>query len=165
MQIRMKHALLFIAAVASVGAVAFTVSHTRVEASQPPASAAAPRAAVALVKRAPVSNKLTVAGEFLPYQEVELHAKVSGYIRKINVDIGDHVRAGQVLAVLEVPELNAQVAGADASVRHSQDEILRARHEVSRAEAADAARPIQKADTVAEMGPVFSELRGAGANQ
>ena len=39
-------------------------------------------------------------------QEVELHAKVSGYIRKINVDIGDRVSVGQVLARLEVPELD-----------------------------------------------------------
>lgn len=76
-----------------------------------------------------------MAGEFLAYQEVELHAKVAGYIRKINVDIGDRVRAGEVLAVLEVPELNAQVEGADAGVRHSKEEILRAKNEVTRAQA------------------------------
>src|ERR1700749_2591044 len=76
------------------------------------ASASAPmRAAVATVKREPIASSLSVAGEFLPYQEVEIHAKVAGYIRKINVDIGDRVRAGQELAVLEVPELTAQVQG------------------------------------------------------
>jgi multidrug efflux pump subunit AcrA (membrane-fusion protein) len=58
-----------------------------------------------------ISSTLTVAGEFQPYQEVELHAKVSGYIRRINVDIGDRVKDGQVIATLEVPELNAQVTG------------------------------------------------------
>jgi len=82
---------------------------------------------------------MSIAGEFLPWQEVELHAKVAGYIKRISVDIGDHVRAGQVLAVLEVPELNAQVEGAAASVRHSNDEIQRAKNEVTRAEAAHAA--------------------------
>src|SRR5579862_5480735 len=66
---------------------------------------AAPRAAVVKVRRAPISNTLSIAGEFLPYQEVELHAKVAGYIRNINVDIGDRVHKGQVLAVLEIPEL------------------------------------------------------------
>src|SRR5579862_10073633 len=66
---------------------------------------AAPRAAVVKVRRAPLSNTLSIAGEFLPYQEVELHAKVAGYIRNINVDIGDRVHKGQVLAVLEIPEL------------------------------------------------------------
>ncbi len=99
----------------------------------------APKVAVAIVKREPVTNTYSIAGEFLPYQEVELHAKVAGYIRKINVDIGDHVKTGQVLAVLEVPELNAQVQGAEAGVRHSQDEITRSRNEVTRAEADHAA--------------------------
>ncbi len=93
------------------------------------------RAAIALVQRGPVTNTLSIAGEFLPYQEVELHAKVAGYIRRINVDIGDRVREGQVLAVLEVPELNAQVEGADAGIRHSKEEVVRAEHEVARSEA------------------------------
>jgi RND family efflux transporter MFP subunit len=92
-------------------------------------------AAVVQVKREPLSNTLSIAGEFLPYQEVELHAKVAGYIRNINVDIGDHVHTGQVLAVLEVPELVAQLEGTAAGVRHSQEEIVHAQNEVSRAEA------------------------------
>src|SRR6202162_1706442 len=75
---------------------------------------AAPRAAVVKVRRAPLSNTLSIAGEFLPYQEVELHAKVAGYIRNINVDIGDRVHKGQVLAVLEIPELTAQLQAASA---------------------------------------------------
>ena len=96
---------------------------------------AAPRAAVVKVRRAPISNTLSIAGEFLPYQEVELHAKVAGYIRNIYVDIGDRVHTGQVLAVLEVPELSAELEGANAGVRHSREEITRAQNEVTRAEA------------------------------
>ena len=96
---------------------------------------AAQRAAVVQVRRAPLSNTLSIAGEFLPYQEVELHGKVAGYIRNINVDIGDRVHTGQVLAVLEVPELVAQLQAARAGVRHSQEEITHAQNEVSRAEA------------------------------
>jgi RND family efflux transporter MFP subunit len=103
------------------------------------AAASTPRAAVTVARRAPVEKSLTVAGEFVPFQEVELHAKVAGFIRHINVDIGDRVRAGQVLATLEVPELNAQVSGAEAGVRHSQEEIGLAKSEVSRAEANHAA--------------------------
>jgi RND family efflux transporter MFP subunit len=94
-----------------------------------------PRAAVVQLRRAPLSTTLSIAGEFLPYQEVELHAKVAGYIRNINVDIGDHVHSGQVLAVLEIPELSAELQGASAGVRHSQEEITRAQNEVSRVEA------------------------------
>ena len=92
-------------------------------------------ASVAQAQRRDISNTLTVAGEFQPYQEVELHAKVSGYIRKINVDIGDRVRRGQIIATLEVPELSAQVVAAQAQVRHSQSEIARAQNNVNLAQA------------------------------
>ena len=138
MRIRMKHALLVAGGSLVCVGIGVLVLH-RVHADVPHGSvhetSAAPRAATALVKREAVSNTLSIAGEFLPYQDIELHAKVSGYIRKINVDIGDRVKAGQLLAVLEVPELNAQVEGADAGVRHSKEEILRAQNEVTRAKA------------------------------
>jgi RND family efflux transporter MFP subunit len=99
-------------------------------------SADAPaRAAVVQVRRTPLSTTLSIAGEFTPYQEVELHAKVAGYIQKINVDIGDRVHKGDILAILEIPELDAQVQAARAGVRHSQEEITRTQNEVSRAEA------------------------------
>jgi RND family efflux transporter MFP subunit len=87
------------------------------------------------VTRGNLASTLTVAGQFQPYQEVELHAKVSGYIRKINVDIGDHVHSGEVIATLEVPELNAQVAASLAAIRHNQAEIERAKNQVELAEA------------------------------
>jgi RND family efflux transporter MFP subunit len=100
------------------------------------ANASTPRsAAVAIARRQPLSNQLSIAGEFLPYQDVQIHAKVAGYIRKINVDIGDHVHKGQVLAVLEIPELVAQVDEAKAAVHHAEEEIQRAHSDVSRAEA------------------------------
>jgi RND family efflux transporter MFP subunit len=102
----------------------------------PSVSADTPQsAAVVLVRRTPLSNTLSIAGEFLPYQEVELHAKVTGYIRRISVDIGDHVRKGQVLAVLEVPELVAQEQAASAGVRHSEEMVSQAKSDISRAEA------------------------------
>jgi RND family efflux transporter MFP subunit len=108
--------------------------------SSPSASGdVASRAAVVQVRRTPLSNTLSIAGEFLPYQEVDLHAKVAGYIRNINVDIGDRVHTGQILAVLEIPELSADLEAAGAGVRHSQEEIAHAQNEVSRAEADHAA--------------------------
>lgn len=94
-----------------------------------------PIAPVALASRGELANTLQVAGEFLPYQEVELHAKVAGYIRRINVDIGDHVKAGEVLATLDIPELQAQVQGASAGVRQTREQITRAKSEVLRAQA------------------------------
>src|SRR5271169_2349828 len=94
-----------------------------------------PWAAVVPVKRETIATSLSIAGQFIPYQNVELHAKVAGYIRHIDVDIGDHVRQGQVLAVLEIPELVAQVDEAKAAVHHAEEEIQRAQSDVLRAEA------------------------------
>jgi RND family efflux transporter MFP subunit len=91
-------------------------------------------AAVALVQRRALSNTVTLSGEFRPFQEVDVHAKVAGYIRVIHVDVGDHVKRGQVLAVLEVPELRAELQGADAGVRRSQDAVRRAKSDLERAE-------------------------------
>jgi len=104
-----------------------------------PKAAEIPTAAVAIVKRGVLSNTLTLAGQFQPYQEIEVHAKVSGYVRHIDVDIGDRVRAGQTLAVLEIPELDAQLKGTQAEVLHSKDEVVRAENEVIRAESDHAA--------------------------
>ena len=99
----------------------------------------APAVSVAQAQVGPIANQLTVAGVFQPFQEVDVHGKVSGYIRRIYVDIGDRVRQGQTLAVLEVPELQAEVAGAQAGVTQTQQNITRLQNEVSREEAGYAA--------------------------
>lgn len=95
--------------------------------------------AVAVVKRKPVAETLTLSGAFRPYQQVDVHAKVAGYIRDIYVDVGDQVKLGQVLAILEVPELNAQVAGAKADIRRYEDAVLRSQSEIKRAESSHSA--------------------------
>lgn len=90
-------------------------------------------AAVARAERRNITRTLTIAGEFTAYQDVDVHAKVAGYIRAIYVDVGTHVNAGQLLAVLEIPELAAQLDAAEASVRAAQDQIRRAEGELQRA--------------------------------
>jgi len=96
-------------------------------------------AAVARVERRTIANTLTISGAFKPFQEVDVHAKVAGYIKVIYVDVGDHVKNGQTLAVLEVPELTAQLAGTDAAVRKSKEEIRRAQSDIERAQSAHSA--------------------------
>jgi RND family efflux transporter MFP subunit len=98
-----------------------------------------PSAAVALVKRAPIENAVTLSGAFHAYQQVDVHAKVAGYIRKIYVDVGDHVKTGQTLAGLEVPELSAEVTGAQAGLRRAKDSVTRAQSNVHSAESIYAA--------------------------
>jgi len=103
------------------------------------ADADVPPAAVARVERHNVGNTLVIAGEFKPFQDVDVHAKVAGYIRQIYVDVGDHVREGQTLAVLEVPELAAQLTGAEAAVRAAEQQIHKAQGDLQRAQSAHAA--------------------------
>lgn len=95
-----------------------------------------PRAAVVKVQRKNISSTLEIASEFLPYQEIDVYAKVSGYIQKLYVDWGTHVKEGQILAVLEIPELQQQLLQDEASVRRADQEVSRAREEQSRAESA-----------------------------
>ncbi|HEV8211754.1 MAG TPA: efflux RND transporter periplasmic adaptor subunit [Vicinamibacterales bacterium] len=106
--------------------------------SRPHASAAAERPTVPVVRIAggDLSQTLTLAAEFRPYQEIEVHAKVAGYVKSINVDVGDRVRAGQLLAVLEIPELQDDMATDEASVKRSNEEVRRAEADLTRAESA-----------------------------
>jgi RND family efflux transporter MFP subunit len=96
-------------------------------------------AAVAVVRRQDLGDTLTVSGAFKPFQDIDVHAKVAGYIRKIYVDVGDHVKEGQTLAVLEVPELAAQLTGADAAARGAQEQIRRAQGDLDRAQSTHSA--------------------------
>jgi RND family efflux transporter MFP subunit len=94
---------------------------------------------VARATREDLSSGLELAAEFRPFLEVELHAKVAGYLKSISVDIGDRVAAGQLLAVLEVPELADELTEAAAQIEHDQSEAARARDDLERAQSAHAA--------------------------
>lgn len=100
-----------------------------------PAHSRALSVAFTRVQRASLSQNLRIAAEFRPFQEIEVHAKVAGYVKEIYVDVGSRVRKGQVLAILEVPELGDELNQAAASVRQSEQEMMRAQHELKRAEA------------------------------
>jgi RND family efflux transporter MFP subunit len=95
---------------------------------------AAPSAGVVKVTRENLASTLEIASEFQPFQEIDVYAKVSGYIRKLEVDWGSHVKQGQVLAVLEVPELGQQIQQDEAAVRVSEHDLERAKEEKERAQ-------------------------------
>jgi RND family efflux transporter MFP subunit len=97
---------------------------------------AAPTVAVASVSRANMSTGLVLTAEFEPFQEVDVMAKVSGYIREIKVDIGDRVQEGQLLATLEIPEMQDDLKRAEAAIEEANAELAAARDELRRAESA-----------------------------
>lgn len=67
-----------------------------------------------IIKKSNPKVDLKLPGELIPDQETALFAKVQSYVKKINVDIGSHVNAGQVLMILEAPEIQSQAANAKA---------------------------------------------------
>jgi RND family efflux transporter MFP subunit len=103
-------------------------------AKNPDDSANAPSAAVVKVVRRDLTSTLEIASEFQPYQQIQVYAKVSGYIQKSYVDWGMHVKQGQLLAVLEIPELQQQLQQDEALLRRSQQALEGAREELKRAE-------------------------------
>jgi len=98
-------------------------------------AAEAPTVPTALVRPANLSNQIVLTAEFTPYQEVDVMAKVAGYVKNIRVDIGDHVREGDLLATLDVPELQEEREKANSGVAAAQANITTARGAVQRAEA------------------------------
>jgi len=136
MTLQRRHiAIGVVVALAVIFTIALVMKRSLSDANAKEADEPAQRLApVVLATRGPLENVITLTGEFRPFQQVDVHAKVAGYIRQIFVDVGDKVKAGQALAILEVPELNAQVMGAQADIRRSQDAIRRAQSEIERAE-------------------------------
>ena len=95
-----------------------------------------PTVAVSTASRADMSTGLVLTAEFEPFQEVDVMAKVSGYIRDIKVDIGDRVREGQLLATLEIPEMQDDLKRAEAAIEEASAELAAAHDELRRAESA-----------------------------
>jgi RND family efflux transporter MFP subunit len=78
------------------------------------------RVRVAKATTSPPVRKLTLQGEARAFAQVTLFAKVSGYLKTVNVDKGDHVKAGQLLATIEAPELDKQIASASADAKNKR---------------------------------------------
>jgi RND family efflux transporter MFP subunit len=95
-----------------------------------------PTVAVARVARGDIAQSLTIAAEFKPFQEIEVHAKVAGFLKSISVDVGDRVKAGQLLAELEIPELQDEIRQDAAAVKRAAEEINRAQADLERAQSA-----------------------------
>jgi RND family efflux transporter MFP subunit len=106
-----------------------------VQASGPGASDV-PTVAVVNASSQNLSHSIVLAGEFKPYQEVDVMAKMAGYVKEIRVDVGDRVKEGDLLAVLEIPEMDDDLRRSQAAVKHSEAEVARARDEINRAQSA-----------------------------
>lgn len=96
-----------------------------------------PRVTVGVTKvvKKSLGRQLTLSSELVPFQEIDVYAKESGYIKDLKVDYGAHVKAGQVMAILEIPELEAQLQEDQAEIKNAGNQVTRAQHELSRYQA------------------------------
>lgn len=83
-----------------------------------------PMVDVVMVQNAPSSIPLTLPGETAAWYESLIYARVDGYVARWNADIGDHVRKGQILATIDTPDLDAQLAAAQAKLKASQAVVV-----------------------------------------
>jgi RND family efflux transporter MFP subunit len=100
-----------------------------------------PTVPVASVVRKDLYNEVSIPAEFRPYVEVELHAKVSGYVKEMNVDFGDQVKSNQLLATLEVPELGDELNRALAAQKRAEADYRDAHLIYSRLQAVNQEHP------------------------
>ena len=90
---------------------------------------------VTKVVKKSLGRDITLSSELVPFQEIDVYAKESGYVKKLLVDYGTHVKAGQAMAVLEIPELQAQLQEDQAEITNANNQVERARHELARYQA------------------------------
>src|SRR5580692_8280978 len=113
----------------------------------PGATSASPASEVTVgvvkIGRKALGRTLTLSSELVPFQEIDVYAKESGYVKQLNVDYGSRVQANQVLATLEIPELQSQLRQDDAAIKNATAQIPHAQDELNRTQAQHKALQLQ----------------------
>lgn len=128
-----------------------------------PVQASGPTITVGVTKvvKKSLGRNITLSSELVPFQEIEVYAKESGYVKKLLVDYGSHVKAGQVMAILEIPELEEQLQQDQAEVKNATNQVSRAQHELARYQAQYQALHLQ----YTRLNGVFQSQPGIVAQQ
>ena len=149
--------VLIIAAVVSIAFLLWNKQHTVRHDMQERAALAksGDRVSVAVAKRSAGSRSITLTGEARPYAFVTLYAKVSGYVKDIPVDKGDRLAKGQIVAVIESPELDAQYAASLADAQNKRRDAHRARTQL--AQNAISIQDAERAEALADQADAGTE--------
>ncbi len=120
----------------AVAMVSCNGNETKVQANaEAPAKGGDVTVGVVSVKVMPLSRSLTLSSELVPFQEIDVYAKESGYMKQLLVDYGTRVKAGQLMAVLEIPELESQLRQDDAAIKSAADQVTHAENQVKQMQA------------------------------
>jgi len=128
-----------------------------------PVQASGPTVIVGVTKvvKKSLGRQITLSSELVPFQEIEVYAKESGYVKKLFVDYGSRVKAGQAMAVLEIPELEAQLQEDQAEIKNATNQVSRAQNELYRYQAQYKALHLQ----YTRLNGVFQSQPGIVAQQ
>lgn len=107
---RLAISLALVGIALAVGTLPRLAAHAAV--AKQTAALSEPTVAVVAPVRAPAQQPLVLPGDVQPYQEADVYARTSGYLRRWYADIGTHVESGQRLADIDAPEVDAQLAQA-----------------------------------------------------
>jgi len=94
-----------------------------------------PEAGVVKVVQKPLERDLVVSSELVPFQQIDVYAKESGFVEKLNVDYGTHVKKGDVMAVLEIPELQETINEDQAEITDVTSQVEQTKEELERVQA------------------------------
>lgn len=122
----------------ALAAIVVLTSCNRSASASSPGDASAnhvPEVGVIKAERTNLQQSLTVSSELVPFQQIDVYAKESGFVSKLYVDYGTHVKGGQVMAILEIPELAAQLEEDQAAIKDAQDEVGRFQQNVNQTQA------------------------------
>ena len=112
-----------LAVFAAVGLSACSDSKEKQQVAQTERQEAAvdnPPVELVAAEKGKLSSTIAVPGELIPYQQVDVYAKITSYVKKLNVDIGSEVHTGQLMALLEAPEINSQLAAAESHIKQQE---------------------------------------------
>jgi RND family efflux transporter MFP subunit len=98
-------------------------------------SPAAVTVGVTKVTRKSLQRQITLSSELVPFQQIDVYAKESGFVKNLYVDYGSRVQTGQLMASLEIPELEAQMQEDQAAIKSATDEVSLAEHQLKRYQA------------------------------
>jgi RND family efflux transporter MFP subunit len=98
-------------------------------------SPAAVTVGVTKVTRKSLQRQITLSSELVPFQQIDVYAKESGFVKNLYVDYGSRVQTGQLMATLEIPELEAQMQEDQAAIKSATDEVSLAEHQLKRYQA------------------------------
>jgi multidrug efflux pump subunit AcrA (membrane-fusion protein) len=128
-------AVLVVAALLAGGYIPRHARDQKAEAAAKRERESLPVVTVAQVRQAPSVSELLLPGTMTPITEAYIYARASGYVRRRYVDIGDHVRAGQVMAEIEAPDLDQQVAQSRAALAQAEQQLGQTRAALEQATA------------------------------